>query len=137
MDTESLRPLPRWSWILACLFFPVGFFVAYGAAGLLRWPKASTLAVVSYGSLIAFGFLMQFLDHSGASMVIRSLATIGGLTLLCGWGFLLYRTGKEHDYWSAQAHRFWKGFGWFAIVLLGINCLATAALLVITLLRGS
>ncbi len=135
MDTQSLRPLPQWSWILACLFFPVGFFVAYGAAGLLRWPKAIALAVVSYASLIAFVFLMHFLERSGANLVIQNLGLIGGLTLYCSWGFWLYRTGKEHDYWSAQAQRFWKGFGWFAVFLLGLNCVATSVLLVIAMMR--
>lgn len=137
MSDSSRRRLPQWSWVLAALFFPSGVFVAYGCARLISWSRAILLALTSYGSLAGFVQLMVRLEQDGASDVGKSIAILGGVTMLAGWGWLLYCIGQRVEYWSPTVHRGWCRAGWVAVVLI---CLASAVVglqFVAHRLRGS
>ena len=137
MNDPSPRRLPQWSWVLAVLFFPSGMFVAYGSARLLSWSRAVLFALVSYGCVICFVQLMIYLENHSASSVVHSIAIFAGITMFCGWGFLLYRIGQRATYWSPTVQRGWRRAGWFAVAVLCFACISVVIQLILTRLHSS
>ena len=115
--TRAPRPLPKWAWVLAVLFFPVGMFVAYGSARLLSWWRSVVLAVLSQACIIGFGQAMIQLEHRNSSEVARAALLSGGVLMLSAWGFALYRIGQSAAYWSPAVQRGWRRAGWFALAV--------------------
>lgn len=137
MNDQSPRHLPQWSWVVAVLFFPSGLFLAYGSAKLLSWWRAVLLALLSYGCLVGFVQLMVHLERRGASGLVHSIAILGGLAMLGGWGFVLYRIGQCAEYWSPTAQRVWRRAGWFAVAVLCIACVGVGFQFIGDRLHGS
>ena len=137
MNDQSPRPLPQWSWVLATLFFPSGLFVAFGSARLLSWWRAVLLAVLSYGCIIGFAQLMVHLERGGASGLVHSTAVLGDVMMFCAWGFLLYRIGQRVGYWSPKVQRGWRRAGWFAVVVLCLDCVSVGLQFVVARLNSS
>jgi hypothetical protein len=72
--------------------------------------------------IVGFARLMGLLESTGASGLVRSVALAGGVLMILGWGFLLYRIGENASYWTPAVHRGWRRAGWFAVVVLCLNC---------------
>ena len=125
------------AWLLATLFFPSGVFVAYGSARLLSWSRAVLLALFSYGCLIGFVQLMVHFERSEASDMIRSAAILGGVTMFCGWGCVLYRIGQRAGYWSRAVQRGWRRACWFAVAVLALGVASILVQIVVARLHSS
>ena len=135
MNNQSPRHLPQWTWVLGWLFFPTGLFVVYGSARLLSWRRATLFAALSYGCIIGFAWLMMRLEHGGATVLVRSVAALGGVAMLCGWDFSLHRIGRRAAYWSPAVQRGWRRAAWFAAALLCLGCVNVALAFVLSRLH--
>jgi hypothetical protein len=127
---STARILPRWGWVLAILFYPVGPFVAFGAARLLKWWMAVCLAVVAYGITAGLAFGMSRVPEES---VAQGFILLAGSIGLVGMGWYQFRIGDKADYWSDDARRIWCIFGW--IGAMAVVC-ALGTMLVYVSLAG-
>ena len=119
------------------MFFPCGLFVAYGRARLLSWRRAALLAVLSYVCIIGFVQLMAQLDRDGSSGWVHSTAILGGVTMYCGLGFLLYRIGHHVGYWSPTAQGIWQRAGWLGSIVFCLACVSVGLQFIVARISGS
>ena len=126
MNAAEFRPLPRWGWVLAVLFFPCGLFVAFGYARLLPWSKAAVGALLSYGCVVGGVRLMVHGETAGASPLLRSLTPLGGVLVFSLWGWVLYAVGQRAGFWSPVARSAWSKARWFALALLALAAAGVA-----------
>ncbi len=113
----ELRALPQWAWALAILFFPVGPFIALGAARAIRWSSAILLAVASYalGLVFVYGMIVTQ-DLPGGGERVQSFVLLGFLFCFISVGQLQHALGDRAAAWSDKAKRAWRTFRWIAVV---------------------
>ncbi len=118
------KRLPLWSWIVAALFFPSGFFLAYGYARLLRWRQAAFFAAFSYAGLIVFVSMMQELERNQGGEFFQSILSLVFVGVLSAWGKFLHLIGERANYWSTAAQKMWRRASWFGIFLAALAALS-------------
>ncbi len=117
----ELRALPQWAWALAIVFFPVGPFIALGAARGIRWSSAILLAVASYALGLVFVYGMVVTEElPGDSERIQSFVLLGFLFYFISVGQLQHALGDKAGAWGGKAKRAWRTFGWIAVVGIGL-----------------
>ncbi len=109
------------------LFFPVGPFIALGAARAIRWSSAILLAVACYALGLVFVYGMVVTEElPGDSERVQSFVLLGFLFYCISVGQLQYALGDRAGAWSGKAKRAWRAFGWIAaaciaLVIVGIG----------------
>lgn len=125
-EPEKRSSIPRWGWLLATIFFPVGYFAILGKERLISKRLAWGLGLLTYGVLIIFAAGMKRMTEGSLQhQMLSSLVAI----FMFGVGFWQYQIGKLADYWSLTARRRWRIVGVFAIILIVLNLVAVAAVL--------